>query len=607
MMPVNTRPAEWFWEVVGNFASFASISTHPAQRTDQVTAVRAVQEQTAPVYRAQRAGRADRPGQTRPRPAAFSQATGLVAAADHREPVRRHDRALEPRASARPAALPPGRSAGGMVLAPVCHAGRSGRRGGHVRPEPVSQRSVPPRAIRSRRRRAIHRAIPLPTRARLKRGSAVPRVRSVPTPVRRGRHPSRARSDSVSCAAGEAAHCWSASPSGLQSSATPPSPGRPRETTASERQQPRRPTRPRLPVRPGDAAVRRRRPDGHPPPLATNSWTASTRAAASPASVDCWIRRDPAATLGDPALLQSGASGRRAGDRFHDPGRPRRTLPINGKHQSGRPEARCSFRPGAWVRQRAAALVVLRRSSHGADATASGVKGLRLAPTNAWSRESPRPCFPPPTSALGDDARPAKRGTGERRALAHTWSVCRRFLLRYMTVSANVAARSPWRDTSAMRRACRSRRSPSAWAARPRRSRPTSTTRRGRRRGRSRPATSACAAAAAPTPSRATARGTPTGTASAATPARSNGSGRRELVIAAMLEWLNSYGSLPSSYDWSRTHAKRRGGVALKRLGDGRWPSASVVGQLFGTWQLAREAAAVGGGAATAAGRHHLG
>src|SRR5205807_2394497 len=45
----------------------------------------------------------------------------------------------------------------------------------------------------------------------------------------------------------------------------------------------------------------------------------------------------------------------------------------------------------------------------------------------------------------------------------------------------------------------------------------------------------------------------------------------RELVIAAMLEWLDSYGSLPSSYDWSRTHAKRREGAALERLGKGRW------------------------------------
>ena len=32
-----------------------------------------------------------------------------------------------------------------------------------------------------------------------------------------------------------------------------------------------------------------------------------------------------------------------------------------------------------------------------------------------------------------------------------------------------------------------------------------------------------------------------------------------------------------------------------KRLGDGHWPAASVVSQLFGTWQLAREAAAVEG------------
>jgi hypothetical protein len=33
-----------------------------------------------------------------------------------------------------------------------------------------------------------------------------------------------------------------------------------------------------------------------------------------------------------------------------------------------------------------------------------------------------------------------------------------------------------------------------------------------------------------------------------------------KLVLAAMLEWRGRYGALPSSYDWSRTHAKRRGG-----------------------------------------------
>jgi hypothetical protein len=64
----------------------------------------------------------------------------------------------------------------------------------------------------------------------------------------------------------------------------------------------------------------------------------------------------------------------------------------------------------------------------------------------------------------------------------------------------------------------------------------------------------------------------------------------RERVLAAMGEWRSRYGRLPSSYDWSRTHAGRRGGVALKRLRDGHWPSASVVSQLFGGWQEPRKA-----------------
>jgi len=65
----------------------------------------------------------------------------------------------------------------------------------------------------------------------------------------------------------------------------------------------------------------------------------------------------------------------------------------------------------------------------------------------------------------------------------------------------------------------------------------------------------------------------------------------RELVLAAMLDWLDCYGRLPSSYDWSRTHATRRGGLALKRLNEREWPAASVVGRLFGGWQTARDAA----------------
>lgn len=35
--------------------------------------------------------------------------------------------------------------------------------------------------------------------------------------------------------------------------------------------------------------------------------------------------------------------------------------------------------------------------------------------------------------------------------------------------------------------------------------------------------------------------------------------------------------TLPSSYDWSRTHARPRGGEALERLARLEWPAASVV------------------------------
>jgi hypothetical protein len=37
-------------------------------------------------------------------------------------------------------------------------------------------------------------------------------------------------------------------------------------------------------------------------------------------------------------------------------------------------------------------------------------------------------------------------------------------------------------------------------------------------------------------------------------------------VLEAMREWHDRYGELSSSYDWSRTHADRRGGEALKRI-----------------------------------------
>jgi hypothetical protein len=66
----------------------------------------------------------------------------------------------------------------------------------------------------------------------------------------------------------------------------------------------------------------------------------------------------------------------------------------------------------------------------------------------------------------------------------------------------------------------------------------------------------------------------------------------RERVLDAMGEWRARYGRLPSSYDWSRTHARRRGGEALERLSGGDWPSASVVTRVFGTWVVARAEAA---------------
>ena len=66
----------------------------------------------------------------------------------------------------------------------------------------------------------------------------------------------------------------------------------------------------------------------------------------------------------------------------------------------------------------------------------------------------------------------------------------------------------------------------------------------------------------------------------------------RDRVLGAMREWRGRYGRLPSSYDWSATHARRRGGRPLQRLGEGDWPSASVVSAIFGSWSEARATAA---------------
>ena len=64
------------------------------------------------------------------------------------------------------------------------------------------------------------------------------------------------------------------------------------------------------------------------------------------------------------------------------------------------------------------------------------------------------------------------------------------------------------------------------------------------------------------------------------------------MVAQAMVAWELRYGRLPASYDWSPTHARRRGGEAVARLAEGEWPAASVVTRPFGTWSAARAVAA---------------
>ena len=109
----------------------------------------------------------------------------------------------------------------------------------------------------------------------------------------------------------------------------------------------------------------------------------------------------------------------------------------------------------------------------------------------------------------------------------------------------------------------------------------SSTSRRARRQVRSRRVTSGCAGAAA-----LHAAGNGKGDAYAQGKRRCNASAKRsrrlchpgaiqvrwtsERVPAAMREWRDRFGWLPSSCDWSRTHARRRAGEALERLVQGR-------------------------------------
>jgi hypothetical protein len=61
----------------------------------------------------------------------------------------------------------------------------------------------------------------------------------------------------------------------------------------------------------------------------------------------------------------------------------------------------------------------------------------------------------------------------------------------------------------------------------------------------------------------------------------------RERVREAMRAWDARYGSPPTSYDWSVSHASRRGPDALSRLQDAEWPAASTVSEVYGSWAAA--------------------
>ena len=62
----------------------------------------------------------------------------------------------------------------------------------------------------------------------------------------------------------------------------------------------------------------------------------------------------------------------------------------------------------------------------------------------------------------------------------------------------------------------------------------------------------------------------------------------RDAVREAMRRWRSLYGAAPSSYDWSRTHARERGGDAVARLSTAAWPAPATVIDLYGSWAEAR-------------------
>jgi NRPS condensation-like uncharacterized protein len=54
MVPMNARPEDWRWDVVGNYAPLATVSTTPEERRDRQAAISAIAEQTNRLKRHQR-------------------------------------------------------------------------------------------------------------------------------------------------------------------------------------------------------------------------------------------------------------------------------------------------------------------------------------------------------------------------------------------------------------------------------------------------------------------------------------------------------------------------------------------------------------------------
>jgi len=134
--------------------------------------------------------------------------------------------------------------------------------------------------------------------------------------------------------------------------------------------------------------------------------------------------------------------------------------------------------------------------------------------------------------------------------------------------------------TTATRRVCRSRRSLVGWDAQKQPSRRISTIRLARRHARSRRATGEYVAAAGRPPRHGTARATPTRIANAAIPARLRRNGPGNGFAKRCVDGERATALHRHRTTGSRTHARRRGGEALKRLQAGEWPAPYHCGSI---------------------------